>query len=147
MVALAFAAVVVNVFWAVALYHASALVPPGGLWSYVPLFSLEDHHIARLHEVGLTDGVDLLYVNRKVLADKLGMDPRALGRLRSVAELSLLCAVSPRQAELITEAGITTIRELSVAPPEASLPRSTSWRCSAASTRCRRRPTPSGRGL
>lgn len=146
-VALAFAAISVNVFWAVALYHTSALIPPGGLWSYIPLFCvagfaillfvvwvrrrrkrhlfplvkvqmLEEQHIARLYEVGITDGIDLLYVNREVLAEKLGMDPTSLGRLRSVAELAMLRTVTPRQAELLTEVGITTIRELAVAPPE-----------------------------
>jgi len=61
--------------------------------------------------------VDLLYANRTILAAKLGIKPASLGRLRSVAELSMLRTVSPRHAEMLTEVGVTSIRELSVAPP------------------------------
>jgi uncharacterized membrane protein len=144
--ALALGAVAVNAFWAVGLYYAEGLIPTEGPWSYIPvalavalgilavvigwrqhrtrhLFPivkvqiLGRDHAARLLNVGITDGIDLLYANRHVLARKLGMDPALLGRLRSVAELSMLRTVSPRHAEMLTEVGINSIRELSVAPP------------------------------
>lgn len=147
MIVLGVASIAVNVFWAMALHYTSAFIPREGFWSYIPLVFaaalailavvvgvrqrrqrnlfpivkvqiLEKHHIARLQEVGITDGIDILYVNRKILAAKLGIDPVLLGRLQSVAELSMLRTVSPRHAEMLTEVGITSIRELAVAPPE-----------------------------
>src|SRR5687768_15160179 len=87
------------------------------LFPIVKVQILRDDHVERLLEVGITDGIDLLYANRTILAAKLGIKPASLGRLRSVAELSMLRTVSPRHAEMLTEVGITTIRELSVAPP------------------------------
>lgn len=147
LVALAVGSAAVNVFWAVGLYYTSTLIPSEGVWSYIPLACiavlamvaivfawlqrrrrhlfpivkvqiLEPAHIARLLEVGIEDGIELLYANRRILAAKLGMDPALLGRLRSVAELSMLRTVSPRHAEMLTEVGITSIRDLSVAPPD-----------------------------
>lgn len=145
--ALALGSVAVNAFWAIGLYYTSSLIPHEGIWSYIPLAVvaalgvlavvfgwlqrrkrhlfpivkvqiLGKQHVTRLLEVGITDGIDLLYVNRTILAAKLGMDPALLGRLRSVAELSMLRTVSPRHAEMLTEVGITSIRELSVAPQD-----------------------------
>ena len=145
-IALAIGSAAVNVFWAVGLYYTSSLIPREGPWSYIPLALvavlaalaiafglvqrrkrhlfpivkvqiLEDEHVERLLEVGITDGIDLLYANRTTLAHKLGIKPTSLGRLRSVAELSMLKTVSPRHAEMLTEVGVTSIRELSVAPP------------------------------
>lgn len=145
-VALALGSVAVNAFWAIGLYYTSALIPSEGPWSYIPLALvgalaavavvfgllqrrkrhlfpivkvqvLEADHAERLLEVGITDGIDLLYANRTILAAKLGINPASLGRLRSVAELSMLRTVSPRHAEMLTKVGITSIRELSVAPP------------------------------
>ncbi|HLF16498.1 MAG TPA: DUF4332 domain-containing protein [Candidatus Thermoplasmatota archaeon] len=145
--ALALGSAAVNTFWAVGLYYTESLIPREGPWSYIPLafivvlvlFAvvfgllqrrkrhlfpivkvqiLGDEHIERLLEVGITDGIDLLYANRTILAAKLGIKPASLGRLRSVAELSMLRTVSPRHAEMLTEVGVTSIRELSVAPPE-----------------------------
>lgn len=145
-IALAAAAIVVNAFWSVGLYYTSSLIPREGIWSYAPVafagvlavlavvLGVRQHrkrhlfpivkvqilgkqHVSRLLDVGITDGIDLLYANRHILAKKLGMDPALLGRLRSVAELSLLRTVSPRHAEMLTEVGINDIRELSVAPP------------------------------
>lgn len=145
--ALALGSAAVNAFWAVGLYYTSSLIPREGPWSYLPLafvavlatFAvafgvqqrrkrhlfpivkvqvLRPEHAVRLQAVGITDGIDLLYANRTILAAKLGIKPESLGRLRSVAELSLLRSVSPRHAEMLTEVGITTIRELSVAPPD-----------------------------
>ncbi len=147
LIALAVGSAAVNVFWAVGLYYTSTLIPREGIWSYIPLACitalaivaivfgwlqqrrrhlfpivkvqiLEPAHIARLLAVGIEDGIELLYANRRVLASKLGMDPALLGRLRSVAELAMLRSVSPRHAEMLTEVGITSIRELSVAPPD-----------------------------
>jgi uncharacterized membrane protein len=144
--ALALGSAAVNAFWAVGLYYTSSLIPREGPWSYIPiafvvvlaafavafgvlqrrkrhLFPivkvqiLSHDHVQRLLEVGITDGVDLLYANRTILAAKLGIRPASLGRLRSVAELSMLRTVSPRHAEMLTKVGITSIRELSVAPP------------------------------
>ena len=146
-IALAVGSAAVNVFWAVGLYYTSALIPSEGLWSYLPLAIvaclmvvavifgvqqrrkrhlfpivkvqiLEHEHVERLLQVGIADGYQLLYANRTILAAKLGIKPASLGRLRSVAELSMLRTVSPRQAEMLTEIGITRIRELSVAPPQ-----------------------------
>jgi uncharacterized membrane protein len=146
-IALALGSAAVNVFWAVGLYYTSALIPREGPWSYLPLALvgvlavlavvfglkqrrkrhlfpivkvqiLEEEHVERLLEVGITDGIDLLYANRTTLAHKLGIKPTSLGRLRSVAELSMLKTVSPRHAEMLTEVGVTSIRELSVAPPD-----------------------------
>jgi hypothetical protein len=146
-VALALGSAAVNVFWAVGLYYTSSLIPREGPWSYLPLVLvgvlavlavvfglkqrrkrhlfpivkvqvLEDEHADRLLAVGITDGIDLLYANRTTLAHKLGIKPTSLGRLRSVAELSMMKTVSPRHAEMLTEVGVTSIRELSVAPPE-----------------------------
>ena len=145
-VTLAVGSAAVNSFWAISLYYTSALLPHKGPWSFVPLAFvaallilavvfgllqrrtrhlfpivkvqiLSDAHTKRLLEVGIADGIDLLYANRTVLAAKLGIKPASLGRLRSVAELSMLRTVSPRNAEILTEVGVTTIRELSVAPP------------------------------
>jgi uncharacterized membrane protein len=145
-IALALGSAAVNVFWAVGLYFVEGLVPNTGPWSYVPLALvaalvvlavvfglrqrrkrhlfplvkvqvLEAAHVERLLEVGITDGIDLLYANRTILSAKLGIDPASLGRLRSVAELSMLRTVLPRHAEMLTEVGVTSIRELSVAPP------------------------------
>jgi uncharacterized membrane protein len=145
-VALALGSAAVNAFWAIGLYYTSALIPSEGPWSYIPLALvvalalsavafglvqrrkrhlfpivkvqvLEPEHAERLLEVGITDGIDLLYANRTILAAKLGINPASLGRLRSVAELSLLRTVSPRHAEMLTKVGVTGIRELSVAPP------------------------------
>jgi uncharacterized membrane protein len=144
--ALALGSAAVNLFWAVGLYYTSSLIPREGPWSYLPLAFvvvlalvavvfgllqrrkrhlfpivkvqvLDDEHVERLLDVGITDGIDLLYANRTTLAAKLGIKPTSLGRLRSVAELSLLKTVSPRHAEMLTEVGVTSIRELSVAPP------------------------------
>jgi hypothetical protein len=146
-VALALAATTVNAFWGIALYYTESLIPRKGPWSYIPLALiavlgvcavvfgllqrrkrhlfpivkvqvLGDEHLERLLEVGITDGIDLLYANRNIIAAKLGINPASLGRLRSVAELSMLKTVSPRHAEMLTEIGVTSIRELSVAPPE-----------------------------
>jgi uncharacterized membrane protein len=146
-VALSGASILVNAFWSIGLYYTSGLIPREGAWSYGPIvfagalgvlaivFGVRQHHlrhlfpivkvqmlgpqhVSRLLEVGITDGIDLLYANRTILAKKLGMDPALLGRLRSVAELSLLRAVSPRHAEMLAVVGISDIRELSVAPPE-----------------------------
>jgi uncharacterized membrane protein len=145
-VALAIGSAAVNVFWAVGLYYTSALIPREGPWSYIPLafvaslgaFAivyglvqrrkrhlfpvvkvgiLDDEHARRLLAVGIEDGIELLYANRTTLANKLGIKPTSLGRLRSVAELSMLSAVRPRHAEMLTEVGVTSIRELAVAPP------------------------------
>ncbi|MFA5943795.1 MAG: DUF4332 domain-containing protein [Candidatus Thermoplasmatota archaeon] len=145
--ALALGSAAVNSFWAIGLYYTSSLIPQEGPWSYVPLAFvvlvaavavvfgllqrrkrhlfpivkvqiLEAEHIDRLLQVGITDGIDLLYANRTILAAKLGIRPASLGRLRSVAELSLLRTVSPRHAEMLTEIGVTSIRELAVAPPD-----------------------------
>lgn len=145
-IALALGALLVDTFWAIGLYYTSTLIPQEGIWSYIPLalaaalgvaalvFGWLQHrkrnlfpivkvqilgkqHVERLLEVGITDGIHLLYANRHVLAKKLGIDPALLGRLRSVAELSMLRTVSPRHAEMLTEVGINSIRELSVAPP------------------------------
>jgi uncharacterized membrane protein len=145
-VALAVGSAAVNAFWAISLYFTSALIPRSGPWSYVPLafvalllvvalvFGLLQRrtrhlfpivkvqilgaeHAKRLLDVGITDGIDLLYANRTVLAARLGIKPSSLGRLRSVAELSMLRTVSPRNAEILTEVGVTSIRELAVAPP------------------------------
>lgn len=145
-IALAVGSAAVNTFWAVGLYYTSSLIPREGPWSYVPLVLvlilavlavvfgllqrrkrhlfpivkvqiLGDDHVERLLEVGITDGIDLLYANRTTLSAKLGIKPTSLGRLRSVAELSMLRTVSPRHAEMLTEIGVTSIRELSVAPP------------------------------
>lgn len=145
-VALALGSAAVNAFWAIGLYYTSGLIPREGPWSYIPLAFvvvlaicavvfgllqrrkrhlfpivkvqiLGDEHVERLLEVGITDGIDLLYANRTILAAKLGIKPASLGRLRSVAELSLLRTVSPRHAEMLTEVGVTSIRELAVAPP------------------------------
>lgn len=145
-IALAVASVLINAFWSIGLYYTSALIPREGIWSYGPIafaaalavlaivFGVRQHrrrhlfpivkvqilgaqHVSRLLDVGITDGISLLYVNRHILARKLGMDPALLGRLRSVAELSMLQTVSPRHAEMLTEVGINDIRELSVAPP------------------------------
>lgn len=146
-IALAAGSAAVNAFWAIGLYYTSGLIPREGPWSYLPLAFvvalaivavvfglvqrrkrhlfpivkvqvLEDEHAERLLEVGITDGIELLYANRTILASKLGIRPESLGRLRSVAELSMLRTVSPRHAEMLTEVGVTSIRELSVAPPE-----------------------------
>lgn len=146
-VALALGSAAVNAFWAVGLYYTSSLIPREGPWSYIPiafvaalgafavayglvqrrkrhLFPivkvrvLDDEHTQRLLAVGIEDGIELLYANRTTLAQKLGIKPTSLGRLRSVAELSMLAAVLPRHAEMLTEIGVTSIRELSVAPPE-----------------------------
>ncbi len=145
--ALALGSAAVNTFWAVGLYYTSSLIPREGPWSYIPLgfvivlavvavvFGvlqrrkrhlfpivkvqiLGEEHVERLHKVGITDGIQLLYANRTILASKLGINPASLGRLRSVAELSMLRTVSPRHAEILTEVGVTSIRELAVAPPE-----------------------------
>ena len=145
-VALAIGSAAVNSFWAIGLYYTSGLIPREGPWSYLPLAFvvvlaavavvfgllqrrrrhlfpivkvqvLEEDHAERLLAVGITDGIDLLYANRTILAAKLGINPASLGRLRSVAELSMLRTVSPRHAEMLTEVGVTSIRELSVAPP------------------------------
>ncbi len=144
--ALAFGVIAVNAFWAIGLYYTSGLIPEEGFWSYIPLACvaalavlavvfgilqrrrrnlfpvvkvqvLSEQHAARLHEVGITDGIDLLYANRKILAAKLEMDPTVLCRLQSVAELSMLRSVSPQQAKCLADVGITSIRELAVAPP------------------------------
>lgn len=146
-IALALGSAAVNAFWAIGLYYTSSLIPREGPWSYIPLALilvlavlavvfgllqrrkrnlfpivkvqiLADEHVKRLREVGITDGIDLLYANRTTLAAKLGIRPTSLGRLRSVAELSMLRTVSPRHAEMLTEVGVTSIRELSVAPPQ-----------------------------
>ena len=146
LIALAVGALMVDTFWAFGLYYTSNLIPEEGIWSYIPLalalalclaafvFGWRQHrtrhlfpivkvqilgkqHVERLLEVGITDGNHLLYANRNVLAKKLGVDPALLGRLRSVAELSMLRTVSPRHAEMLTTVGINSIRELSVAPP------------------------------
>lgn len=146
-IALALGSAAVNAFWAIGLYYTSSLIPREGPWSYIPLVLilvlavlavvfgllqrrkrdlfpivkvqiLAAEHVKRLREVGITDGIDLLYANRATLAAKLGIRPTSLGRLRSVAELSMLRTVSPRHAEMLTEVGVTSIRELSVAPPQ-----------------------------
>ncbi|MBI2078778.1 MAG: hypothetical protein HYT80_10490 [Euryarchaeota archaeon] len=65
-----------------------------------------------LHDLGAPMRHIDFFIRR--LTDSL---PALLGRLRSVAELSMLRAVSPRHAEMLTEVGIGNIRELSVAPP------------------------------
>lgn len=145
-VALAIGSAAVNAFWAIGLYYTSSLIPREGPWSYVPLALvivlagaavafglverrkrhlfpivkvqiLEEEHVERLLAVGITDGIELLYANRTTLAAKLGIKPTSLGRLRSVAELAMLRTVSPRHAEMLTEVGVTSIRELAVAPP------------------------------
>ncbi|HLE47113.1 MAG TPA: DUF4332 domain-containing protein [Candidatus Thermoplasmatota archaeon] len=145
-IALAVGTALVNAFWAIGLYYTASLIPAEGVWSYIPIafaaalgvvaavFGWRQHrtrhlfpivkvqildaeHAARLADVGITDGNHLLYANRHVLARKLGIDPSLLGRLRSVAELSMLRTVSPRHAEMLTEVGINSIRQLSVAPP------------------------------
>lgn len=145
--ALALGSAAVNAFWAVGLYYTSSLIPREGPWSYVPLAFvavlavvavvfgilqrrkrhlfpivkvqiLGDEHVERLLKVGITDGIDLLYANRTILAARLGINAASLGRLRSVAELSMLRTVSPRHAEILTEVGVTSIRELAVAPSE-----------------------------
>ncbi len=147
LLALGLGSMAVNAFWGIGLYYTSGLIPREGIWSFIPLaciaalavlavvFGLLERrkrhlfpivkvqilgkrHVARLLDVGITDGIDLLYVNRKILASKLGMDPALLGRLRSVAELSMLRTISPPHAQMLTAVGITSIRELSVAPPE-----------------------------
>lgn len=146
-VALALGAFVVDAFWAIGLYYTSSLIPDEGIWSFIPLAAavalgvvaivfgwrqhrkrhlfpivkvqvLSPQHVERLLDVGITDGIHVLYANRQILAKRLGMDPALLGRLRSVAELSMLRTVSPRHAEMLTEVGINSIRELSVAPAE-----------------------------
>lgn len=145
--ALALGSIAVNAFWAIGLYFTSSLIPAAGIWSYIPLALvgilglvavafgwlerrrrnlfpivkiqiMTPAHLARLLDVGITDGNHLLYVNRRTLAARLGIDPALLGRLRSVAELSMLQTVTPQQAETLTEVGITSIRDLAVAPPE-----------------------------
>jgi uncharacterized membrane protein len=145
-IALALGSAAVNAFWAIGLYYTENLIPTEGPWSYIPvalvavlviiavvfgllqrrrrhLFPivkvqvLEDEHVERLQQVGISDGIDLLYTNRRILSARLGINPDSLGRLRSVAELSMLRTVLPRQAEMLTEVGVTSIRELSVAPP------------------------------
>jgi uncharacterized membrane protein len=146
-IAMALGSVAVNAFWAIGLYYTSRLIPSEGPWSYLPLLFilvlasvavwfgvmqrrkrnlfpivkvqlLEKEHVQRLLDVGITDGIELLYANRTILAAKLNINPESLGRLRSVAELSMLRTVSPRHAEMLTEVGVTSIRELSVAPPD-----------------------------
>lgn len=145
-VAMAGALVASNIFWGVGLFHSAALLPDEGPWSYIPLallcslvvvavvFGLSQRrrrhlfplvkvqvltaeHLKRLASVGIDDGIELLYANRKVLAARLGMNPRLLAELRSVAELSLLRTVSPVEARALTAVGIRDIRDLSLAPP------------------------------
>ena len=128
--ALAWGSVTVNAFWVIGLYFTSDLIPREGPWSFLPLVfvlvlvmitvayathqrrtrhlfpivkvqDLEVEHKRRLLDVGITDGIHLLYANRTILAKKLDIDPSSLGRLRSVAELSMLRTVSPRHAEIL----------------------------------------------
>jgi len=145
--ALALGSAAVNLFWGIGLYYTSRIIPREGPWSYLPLVLiillvalavtfgvmqrrkrhlfpivkvqlLEEEHVQRLREIGITDGIEFLYVNRRILAAELNINPESLGRLRAVAELSMLRTVVPRHAVMLTDVGVTSIRELAVAPPE-----------------------------
>ena len=134
-----------NLAWTVAILLTSTAMPTGGAWSYVPYAvvgafilatvagSVRGHlrrfrfqaetvpgtpaaQRARLRAVGIVEEDLVMNADLREVCRSLGIDEGQLSRARNTTEILRLDNLPPDMAELLTAAGIVSIRDVSVAP-------------------------------
>jgi uncharacterized membrane protein len=141
------AGTVLNVAWTVVLYAGASAMPAGGIWDWIPYlvigamvaagiaagirghqrrFRFEVETIpgtpaaqqAKLNSVGIVEEDYVLRADLRQVCDHLGIPRDDLVRARNTAEVLRLDNMPPPWGERLTAAGLASIREVALAPPE-----------------------------
>ena len=147
LVTVAISGALLNLAWTVFIYYSAQALPSDGVFQYLPYaviaaivvaglvaswrghrrrFQFQVETIpgtpaaqqAKLNSVGIVEEDYVLRADLREVCKDLGIPETDLVRARNTAELLRLDNLPPKAGERLTAAGIVSIREVALAPPE-----------------------------